>query len=213
LHPKLVAFLTHYCTVLLPTNVRTPRHKGKVERSVGYVKSNALTHTEFLELILQDELAVRSQRLRQRRVKAASFREMRSLDDFDFSFNKTIRKKQIYDLATCRFIEEPRDVLFLASSARRERARAECDAHASTPNYQVRPSSRTSNDSPPRNEIVTTAPASGRSSILRMRTMPCQRAGRAVSLSSEQILSQPRNAAETPSGAAISGEGGSLSAS
>lgn len=75
--------------------------------------SGHLTHMEFLELILQDELAVRGQRLRQRRVKAASFREMRSLDDFDWSFNRKIRRKEIYDLATCRFIDEPRDVLFL----------------------------------------------------------------------------------------------------
>ena len=72
-----------------------------------------LNHVEFLELIVQDELAVRAQRLMQRRIKAASFREMRCLDDFDWSFNKSIRKKQIYDLATCRFIDEPRDVLFL----------------------------------------------------------------------------------------------------
>ena len=75
--------------------------------------SGRLTHLELLELILQDELAVRDQRLRQRRVKAAGFREMRSLDGFDWSFNRSIRRKQVYDLATCRFIDEPRDVLFL----------------------------------------------------------------------------------------------------
>ena len=75
--------------------------------------SGTLNHVEFLELILQDELQVRTQRVRQRRTKAASFREMRSLDDFDWSFNKSIRRKQIYDLATCRFIDEARDVLLL----------------------------------------------------------------------------------------------------
>jgi len=75
--------------------------------------SGKLNHVEFLELIVQDELQIRAQRLRERRIKAASFRETRSLEDFDFSFNKSIRRKQIYDLATCRFIDEPRDVLFL----------------------------------------------------------------------------------------------------
>ena len=40
-----------------------------------------LTHGEFLELVLQDELAVRNERLIQRRVKAASFRELRPLDE------------------------------------------------------------------------------------------------------------------------------------
>jgi len=37
---------------------------------------NGLTHLEFLELILQDEILVRAERLINRRVKAASFREL-----------------------------------------------------------------------------------------------------------------------------------------
>jgi len=74
---------------------------------------NGLNHTEFLELILQDELAVRAERQINRRVKAAAFRELKSLEDFDFSFNPSIKRKQIYDLATCRFIREVHDVLLI----------------------------------------------------------------------------------------------------
>ena len=74
---------------------------------------NKLSHEEFLELILEDELAVRRDRLIGRRVKGASFRELKPLDDFDFSFNPKINKKRIYELATCRFIRETRDVLWL----------------------------------------------------------------------------------------------------
>jgi DNA replication protein DnaC len=74
---------------------------------------HGLSHAEFLELILQDELAVRNERLIQRRVKAASFRELKPLSDFDWSFNPSIKKKQVFDLATCRFIREGRDVLLL----------------------------------------------------------------------------------------------------
>ena len=72
-----------------------------------------LSHAEFLELLLQDELAVRSDRQVRRRVKAAQFRELKTIDDFDWSFNPSIKKKQILDLATCRFVRETRDVLFL----------------------------------------------------------------------------------------------------
>lgn len=75
--------------------------------------SHNLSHAEFLELILQDELTVRSERLIDRRVKAAGFRELKPLEDFDFSFNTSIKKKQIYDLACCRFIRERRDVLWM----------------------------------------------------------------------------------------------------
>jgi DNA replication protein DnaC len=72
-----------------------------------------LSHAEFLELILQDELMVRNQRLIDRRVKAAQFRELKALDDFDWAFNPSIPRKQVFDLATCRFVRETRDVLFL----------------------------------------------------------------------------------------------------
>jgi DNA replication protein DnaC len=75
--------------------------------------SHHLTHAEFLELILQDELAIRGDRLLKRRVKAAGFRELKTLDDFDWSFNPSIKKKQIFDLATGRFLQEHRDVLWL----------------------------------------------------------------------------------------------------
>jgi transposase len=50
LNPKLRAFANHYGMALLPTRPRTPRHKGKVERSVGYVKSNALKGHVFKSL-------------------------------------------------------------------------------------------------------------------------------------------------------------------
>jgi DNA replication protein DnaC len=74
---------------------------------------NGLTHAEFLEIILHDELAVRGDRQLQRRVKAAQFRELKTLDNFDWSFNPSIKRKQIYDLAACHFVRDARDVLWL----------------------------------------------------------------------------------------------------
>ncbi len=49
-----------------------------------------------------------------RRVKAASFREQKTLEDFDWQFNPSIKKKPIYELATCQFIHQGKDVLLLA---------------------------------------------------------------------------------------------------
>ena len=81
----------------------------RLQEAVG----NHLNHTEFLELVLQDELAVRSDRLLKRRIKAANFRELKTLDQFDWSFNPSVKKKQVYDLAAGRFVRETRDVLLL----------------------------------------------------------------------------------------------------
>jgi len=74
---------------------------------------NALTHAEFLELVLQDELLVRKDRQMQRHLKAAQFRELKTLEDFDWQFNPSIKKKQVYELASGRFIRENRDCLWL----------------------------------------------------------------------------------------------------
>jgi transposase len=54
LNPKILAFCEHYGTVVLPTKVRTPRHKGKVERGVGYAQDNALKGRTFDSLAAQN---------------------------------------------------------------------------------------------------------------------------------------------------------------
>ncbi|MGH3426466.1 MAG: ATP-binding protein, partial [Mycobacteriales bacterium] len=76
-------------------------------------QGHSLSHSEFLELILQDELMVRDERQINRRIKTAMFREVKPLDQFDWSFNPGLPKKQLFDLATCRFIRENRDVLLI----------------------------------------------------------------------------------------------------
>lgn len=50
LNPKVQSFCRHYGTTILPTKPRTPRHKGKIERGIGYVKSNALKGHIFASL-------------------------------------------------------------------------------------------------------------------------------------------------------------------
>ncbi len=86
---------------------------GVLEVRLQEAGSHNLSHAEFLELVLQDELEVRKQRVIKRRVKSAAFRDLKTLEDFDFSFNPAIKRKEIYDLASCQFILQARDVLFV----------------------------------------------------------------------------------------------------
>jgi DNA replication protein DnaC len=100
----------------LQTTLRKLRLSGlaqSLDVRLQEAAGHSLSHAEFLELILQDELAVRTDRQVGRRVKAACFRETKTLEDFDWSFNPSIRKRQLFDLATCRFVREGRDVLLL----------------------------------------------------------------------------------------------------
>lgn len=95
------------------TKLRLSGMAQSLEVRLQEAGGNRLGHAEFLELVLQDELMVRGDRLIARRVKAAGFREQKTIEDFDFAFNTSIKRKLIFDLAACRFIREARDVLFL----------------------------------------------------------------------------------------------------
>jgi transposase len=50
LTPKVQAFCRHYGTAILPTKPYMPRHKGKIESGVKYVKNNALKAKTFSSL-------------------------------------------------------------------------------------------------------------------------------------------------------------------
>ena len=69
---------------------------------------------DFLTTLVHDELNTRKDRLIERRVKQASFRDRgRTLDNFDFAFNPKMDKKLIFEMAACRFLTQREDGLFL----------------------------------------------------------------------------------------------------
>ena len=75
--------------------------------------ANRLSHEEFLEILLQDELNVRQERFLSRRTKAADFHHLKTLEDFDWRFNPSVPRKEIYDLATGQFIRQAADLLLI----------------------------------------------------------------------------------------------------
>lgn len=74
---------------------------------------NQLSPLEFLELVLQDEITMRNDRAFAKRIKAAQFRDLKTIEDFDFTFNSSIKRKQIMDLAAGHFIRQHQDVLLI----------------------------------------------------------------------------------------------------
>lgn len=50
-------------------------------------RARELPHLAFLQLLVEDELTCRRDRLLERRLRAARFPERKTLDTFDFSFN------------------------------------------------------------------------------------------------------------------------------
>jgi DNA replication protein DnaC len=84
----------------------------RVEQAV----TGRLSHQEFFELLVDDELTRRRDRLLERRLRQARFPEHKRLEDFNFSFNRSINRQQIFDLATCRFIERRRGWLVIGQT-------------------------------------------------------------------------------------------------
>jgi DNA replication protein DnaC len=94
-------------------NLRLSGLLSSLEVRLQEAEANRLPYAQFLELLFQDEINVRHQRMLARRRKSADFREPRSLENFDFSFNPTINRTQIYELAACQFVRQHRDVLLV----------------------------------------------------------------------------------------------------
>jgi len=86
---------------------------GTLDVRLQEAASGRLNHSEFLELILQDEMTVRKDRLMNRRVKAAGFRDQKTLEDFDWSFNTSVKRADFFELATCKYVREGRDLLLI----------------------------------------------------------------------------------------------------
>ena len=72
-----------------------------------------LAYPEFLELLVEDELATRRDRLFARRLKQAGITEVKNLETYDWSFSPQVPKGLILDLATARFVREHGGVLLL----------------------------------------------------------------------------------------------------
>jgi DNA replication protein DnaC len=65
-----------------------------------------LSYMDFLATVIQDEVARRTQKRLETALRRANFRNQKTLEEFDFTFNHQINRGLIMDLSSCRFIEE-----------------------------------------------------------------------------------------------------------
>jgi DNA replication protein DnaC len=85
-----------------------------LETRLRQAQGEKLAPIDFLSALVSDELQRRQERLFARHTKKARFRDPdRSLDTFDFDFNKKMNRALVYELATGRFIAQREDALFL----------------------------------------------------------------------------------------------------
>ncbi len=82
LNPKVVEFARHYGIVILPTKPYTPRHKGKIEGGIKYVKNNALKGRIFSSLFEQQQFLIKWEKdVADTRIHGTTKRQVRRIFD------------------------------------------------------------------------------------------------------------------------------------
>jgi DNA replication protein DnaC len=84
-----------------------------LETRLQQAQAEPMAPIDLISCLVSDELSRRSDRLLERRRKSAGFRNLHTLDNFDFGFNKKMNRSLIFDLATANFIARHEDALFL----------------------------------------------------------------------------------------------------
>jgi len=85
-----------------------------LEARILQAQSERVAPIDFISMLVNDELTRRADRLLERRTKAAEFRDSgRTVDNFDFDFNRKMNRALIYELASGQFVNRREDALFL----------------------------------------------------------------------------------------------------
>jgi len=94
----------------LPTVLR---QYGKLARQAA---AEGLDHVQFLARLIELEMIDREHRMIERRIKAAKFPAVKSLDSFDFKAIPALNKMQVLELARCEWVERRENVIALGPS-------------------------------------------------------------------------------------------------
>ena len=90
--------------------------KEILSNSLDNFNKENINFLEGLNLLLEKEIEYREKHKSENNIKISHFPFQKTLDDFDFDYQPTINKKLIYDLATLRFIEESKNIIFVGTS-------------------------------------------------------------------------------------------------
>lgn len=75
--------------------------------------SRNLSHSEFLDLLLEDEVNQRTENRRKRLYGSARLPFEKGIEDFDFTFQPSVKKAEILELLTCNFIGKRENIIFI----------------------------------------------------------------------------------------------------
>jgi DNA replication protein DnaC len=93
--------------------LKAPRIAACSEHLAKRAVEEGWDHQAYLAAVLAEEVGARETHGGQHRVKAARFPQVKTLDDFDFSFQRSVKRQTIAHLAQLDFLAEAHNVIFL----------------------------------------------------------------------------------------------------
>ena len=113
------------------TQLRLGGMAATLETRIIQAQAERQAPIDFLSTLVSDELTRRADRLIERRIKQAAFRDPgRTLETFDFDWNRKIPRALVCELAAGRFVAQHQDVLLLGPPGTGKSHLAQAIGHA-----------------------------------------------------------------------------------
>ena len=103
--------LAHYLKTL-----KLPTFQREYQKLARLCATEGVDHVGYLFRLAEREMIERDRRKVERRIKAAKFPVVKSLDSFDFTAIPKLNKMQVLELARCEWIERRENVIALGPS-------------------------------------------------------------------------------------------------
>ena len=100
--------LAYLCRAL-----KAPSLAAAIDRLAQRARSEGWTHKEFLAACLEREVAARQDHGGEGRIRAARLPARKTLEDFDYSFQRSLKRDLVAHLGTLDFVAERSNVVFL----------------------------------------------------------------------------------------------------
>ena len=93
--------------------LKAPTLRDAVPRLAERARTESWTHEEFLAACLQREVSARESHGGEGRIRAARFPARKALEDFDYDYQRSLKRETIAHLGTLDFVTARENVVFL----------------------------------------------------------------------------------------------------
>lgn len=98
--------------IRIMSSLRLPTMKAELDSCLQLSEAKGLSHLECIRALFMAEKKGREESAQKRRLTAAHIPVKRTIDEFDFTFQKSIKKPRVTNLCECRWLENGTNLLF-----------------------------------------------------------------------------------------------------